>query len=110
MEESASFCAHSQQQRLRHPRREGTKWGRILRWKTLTFTQQHAAVEQPFSRHGDQTGGAPGKGPEVARNDAVGRERETTVEKRKQRRKQVEEGGGNERRGDGGGARGLSPA
>lgn len=43
--------------------------GRILWWKTLTFTQQDDAFEQPFSRHGDQMG-ALGKGPEVVRNDA----------------------------------------
>lgn len=41
---------------------------RILWWKTLTFTQQDAAFEQPFSRHGDQMGPL-GKGPEVVRND-----------------------------------------
>lgn len=39
--------------------------------KTLTFTQQGAAIGQPFCHHGDQSE-ALGKGPEVMRKRARG--------------------------------------
>lgn len=64
MKESASFT-HIASSRPHTP--EKPLSGRILWWKTLTFTQQDAAFEQPFSHHGDQTE-APGKGPKVMRN------------------------------------------
>lgn len=43
--------------------------------KTLTFTQQDAAIGQPFCHHGDQLE-ALGKGPEVMRKRAEGKRRE----------------------------------
>lgn len=49
--------------------------------KTLTFTQQDAAIGQPFCHHGDQSE-ALGKGPEVMRKRAEGKRREGRSEAR----------------------------